>query len=253
MPHLSLEQTRSLALKFSVEIDHLEACAECRDRLREVVSDQDRGYRDALARAAEGTLRRIPAVRAEKAAAPERLAELLELSEVQQASALALEPRFRSYALASYILRCCEAEVFHQPERARRLARLARAITERVDPRSCGGIAALADLEAYSLAMEGEALRTSGSLERSLRSFAEARLHQERGGVDPELGARVDMLEAGLRRDLGQTRLALELLDRAAEAFIALREHDQLARLVLHRPSFLRVGAAGEASAFPSH
>jgi hypothetical protein len=89
--------------------------------------------------------------------------------------------------------------------------------------------------------MEGEALRISVDLEPALRAFAEARLLQQRGGADPDLAARIDLLEALLRRDLGHTRIALELLDQAAEAFVALKEHDQLARIVLYRPSFLRL------------
>src|SRR5215218_3256492 len=146
MTHLTEEQTRALARRFAVEIQHLEKCAECRSYLREVAAEEDGGYRAALTRAAEGTLRRLPAVRAEKAAAPDLLAELLAMTGIEKETAL---------------------------------ARLARAVTEQVDPRSCGGTAALADLEAYSFAMEGEALRASGDPEQALRFFAESRLHQE--------------------------------------------------------------------------
>lgn len=250
MSHLSDEQTRALARRFSAEMEHLGECAECRARLREAASQEEQGYRDALSRAAEDTLRRLPGVRAEKAAAPELLTELLSLSEIERETVLSLEPRFQSYALAAYALKGCESLTPRDPIGGRELARLARAVCEQVDPRSCGGTAALADLEAYALAMEGEALRTAGDLEQALRSFVEARLHQERGGADPDLAARIDLLEALLRRDLGHTRIALELLDRAAEAFVALREHDQLALIVLNRPSFLhlrsrRTGAAG--------
>ena len=239
MPHLSKEQTRALVRRFSAEMEHLGECAECRTRLSDLAFQEDQGYRDALSRAAEDTLRRLPGVRAEKAAAPELLAELLSLSEAERETALALEPRFQSYALAAYALRRSESLVQRDPLGSRELARLGRTVAGQVDPCSCGGTAALADLEAYALAMEGEALRTAGDLEQALSSFVEARLHQERGGADPDLSAQIDLLEALLRRDLGHTRIALELLDRAAEAFVALREHDQLARIVLNRPSFL--------------
>ena len=240
MTHLTEEQTRAISRKFGDEVRHLEECAECRSRLREIAAEEDRGYRAALTRAAEDTLRRIPAVRAEKAAAPALLAELLALPEVERETALALDGRFHSYALASYILKRCETEIPRDPDQGRALARIARAVTGQVDPRSCGGTAALADLEAYSFAMEGEALRISGDPEQALRSFAESRLHQERGGADPDLAARIDLLESVLRRDLGQTQSALDLLDRAAEGFMALKEHDQLSRILLHRASFLR-------------
>lgn len=240
MRHLTDEQTKALARRFGAEVQHLDECAECRSRLRQAVAEEDGAYRAALIRAAEGTLRRIPTVRAEKAAAPDLLAELLELTEVERETALALDGRFHSYALASYILKRCETEIPRDPGQGRALARLAHAVAGQVDPRSCGGTAALADLEAYSFAMEGEAMRMSGDPEQALRAFAESRLHQERGGADPDLAARIDLLEAILRRDLGQTQAALDLLDRAAETFLALKEHDQLARILVHRASFLR-------------
>ena len=240
MTHLTEEQTKALARRFAVEVQHLEECAECRSRLREVADEEDGGYRAALIRAAEGTLRRLPAVRAEKAAAPDLLAELLAMPEVERETALALDGRFHSYALASYILKRCETEIPRDPDQGRVLARLARAVTGQVDPRSCGGTAALADLEAYSFAMEGEALRIVGDPEQALQAFAESRLHQERGGADPDLAARIDLLEALMRRDLGQMQPALDLLDRSAETFMALKEHDQLARILVHRASFLR-------------
>jgi hypothetical protein len=251
MPHLSEEQARALARRFAAEIEHLGHCAECRAHLSELVLQEDQGYRDALIRATEDTLRRLPGVRAEKAAAPELLIELLSLPEVEREAVLAVEPRFQSYALAAYTLNQSESLTARDPIQSCELARLARAVAEQVDPRSCGGTAALADLEAYALAMEGEALRIAGDLERALRSFVEARLHQERGGADPDLGARIDLMEALLRRDLGHTRIALELLDRAAEAFVALREHDQLARIVLSRPSFLNLRSRRSGAATP--
>ena len=240
MTHLTEEQTRALARRFAAEVQHLEECAECRSRLRKAAAEEDGGYRAALIRAAEGTLRRLPAVRAEKAAAPDLLAELLAMPEIERETALALDGRFHSYALASYILKRCETEIQRDPGQGRVLAKLARSVTEQVDPRSCGGTAALADLEAYSFAMEGEALRIVGDPEQALQAFAESRLHQERGGADPDLAARIDLLEAMMRRDLGQMQPALDLLDRSAETFMALKEHDQLARILVHRASFLR-------------
>src|SRR5262245_36373818 len=143
MPHLTEEQTRALARRFAAEMQHLEECAECRSRLRKTAEQEEGGYRAALLRAAEGTLRRMPAVRAEKAAAPDLLAELLALPEVERETTLAVDGRFHSYALAAHILKRCETEIPRDPGRGRALARLARAVTEQVDPRSCGGTAAL--------------------------------------------------------------------------------------------------------------
>ena len=74
---------------------------------------------------------------------------------------------------------------------------------------SCGGAAALADLEAYALGMEGNALRVAGSLRDALMAFMQAREVQEKGGADPDLAARIDLMEASLRRDIRQFGAAL--------------------------------------------
>lgn len=241
MPHLSEEQARALVRRFGAEMKHLEECPDCRAHFKELISQEDGGYRAALTRATEHTLRRIPGVNAEKAAAPELLAELLQTSESEREALVALDPRFHSYALAAYILKQCETTVPRDPDLGRALARLARVVAEQVDPRSCGGAATLADLGAYAFALEADSLRIAGEAERALRAFAEARRLQERGGADPDVGARVDLLEAALRRELGEPAVALDLLDRAAAAFVMLREHDQLARALL-----LRLRLSGE-------
>lgn len=241
MPHLSEEQARALIRRFGAEVKHVETCPDCRARLKAMVSQEEGGYRAALARATESTLKRIPGVNAEKAAAPELLDELLEVPEDEWEASVSLDPRFHSYALAACILKRCETTIPRDAVQGRALARLARKVVEQVDPCSCGGTAALADLEAYALALEADSLRKSGESEEALRAFAEARRLQELGGADPEVGARVDLLEAALLRDLGEAGAALDLLDRAAAAFVMLREHEQLARALL-----LRLRLAGE-------
>lgn len=183
----------------------------------------------------EDTLTRISRIAEEKAMAPELLDELLALSGSEREKAIAVEPRFQTYSLASHALQRCGKAVFHDPAYARELAQIARTISNQTDPRYCGGAAALADLQAYSMAMEGNALRVSGDLDAALTRFDEARQLQERGGADPDLAARIDRLEASLRRDLRHFEIALRLLDRAAKTFSALQDHDQRARTVINR------------------
>jgi len=174
-------------------------------------------------------------VREERDAAPALLAELLALPGLDRETAVVVNPRYQSYTLASYILERCEKAVFHDPAMSRELAHLARAIASQTDPRSCGGAAALADLEAYALGMEGNALRVAGSLRDALMSFMQAREIQEKGGADPDLAARIDLMEASLRRDIRQFGTALTLLDRAAETFASLRDNEQTARAMINR------------------
>lgn len=176
----------------------------------------------------------------ERAAAPALLAALLALPTAERETAVVLEPRYQSYTLASYTLERCAKAVFHDPALARELARLARAIVLQTDPWTCGGSAALADLEVYALAMEANALRLAGELRQALTLFLEARELQDRGGADPDLAARTDLLEASLRRDLRQFPTALALLSRAESVFSALRDREQTARTLINRANLFQ-------------
>ena len=193
--------------------------------------DDERSF-DSLVQTA---LSRTARAAEERAAAPAQLAELLALPPVEREAAVVVGPRFQTYALGYYTLERCEKAVVYDPALARELARLARSIAAQADPASSGGAAALADLEAYSLAMEGNSLRVAGDLRAGFGMFMEARQVQERGGADPDLGARIDYLEGSLRRDLRQFGAALHLLDRAGKVFLALKDRNQLARTIINR------------------
>lgn len=182
----------------------------------------------------EGTLDRLTQIKEEKALAPDLLSELLALSPAERDTVVTVDSRFQTYSLASHVLQSCAKAVFREPAAARELAQLAQTIAAQVDPRTCGGSAALADLQAYALAMEGNAARVSGDFEGALAFFDKARQVQERGGADPDLAARIDHLEASLRRDLRQYGQALRLLDRAGRAFHTLQDHDQKARTIIN-------------------
>lgn len=186
-------------------------------------------------------LSRTSKVAEERAEAPAQLAELLAMPNHERESAVATQARFQTYALASYTLQRCEKVVFHDPAMAGELARLARTVAEQADPRECGGSAALADLEAYAMAMEANAARVGGDLPEAFSSFLLARRTQERGGADPDLSARIDLLESSLRRDLRQFPAALELLDRAERGFIALNDRNLQARAIINRANVFLV------------
>lgn len=178
---------------------------------------------------------RTARVSEERSQAPTLLAELLALPNHEREVAVSTLARFHTYSLVSYTLERCEKLVARDPVMAGELARLGRLIANRVDPLTCGGGAALADLEAYATAMEGNAQRVSTGLREAHHRFMEARQIQERGGADPDLTARIDMLESSLRRDLRQFPAALDLLDRAERVFIALKDHNLQARTIINR------------------
>jgi tetratricopeptide (TPR) repeat protein len=178
---------------------------------------------------------------AERGAAPERLKELLKQPLSERLMAIATKPRFQTHALAVYILEKSETVVFHQPRAALELTRLARAVTSQIDPRTCGGREALADLAAYTLAKEGNVQRVCGEMGAALMAFARAREAQKYGGVDSQLEAKISVMEASLRRDLGQLHRALSLLDRATAVFLELSEPELWSQAQVNRSNVFQV------------
>ena len=102
----------------------------------------------------------------------------------ERESAVATQARFHTYSLASYTLERCEKVVFHDPTMARELARLGRSVAEQADPRECGGTAALADLEAYAMAMESNAARVGGDLHEAFSMILLSRRAARRTGEE---------------------------------------------------------------------
>lgn len=246
MEHLPETRARALAQAiahtFATEVEHLESCTSCRARVFHLVLRANSlEYRHALARSVDETLHQLARVAEEKSVAPALLADLLALPSTERDVAVAADSRFQTYALAAYTLERCEKAIPYDPAIARMLARLAGRIASRTDPRTCGGSAALLDLEAYALAMEGNALRVSGALPAALESFTLARQLLEESGADPDLGARIDSLESSLHRDLRQFDEALSLLDRAVKSFLRLKETDQAVRMMVNRANVFTV------------
>jgi tetratricopeptide (TPR) repeat protein len=221
---------RALTRVLDVERERMDADETGQPNDRSVLDDpqaMDSMLRDLRSRTAR--------VSEERAQAPALLAELLAMPNQEREAAVATQPQFQSYSLASYTLERCEKVVTHDPVMAGELARLARVIAGQADPRQCGGSAALADLEAYATAMEGNAQRVRNEFRPAHRMFMEARDAQERGGADPDLSARIDLLEASLRRDLRQFPSALDLLDKAERTFVALKDRNLQARTMINR------------------
>jgi len=235
MEHLPGKQVgalaRILARALSAEKDRLEAEKAKPDTSGGSVLEDS----DALDHMLENVLSRGSRIAQERAAAPALLEELIAMSDSERETTVTAREAFQTYSLASCTLERCEKVVSHDPRLAEELARLARKIAEQADPGASGGAAALADLEAYALAMEGNAQRVIGDLRSSFRTFMEARRTQDRGGADPDLAARVDFLESSLRRDLRQFATALDLLDQAERVFVALRDRNLQARTIINK------------------
>jgi tetratricopeptide (TPR) repeat protein len=191
-------------------------------------------YESAFSRASRTTLERLESITSKREAAPDHLLELLALGRQERRRALG-SPRFHSYSLATYALGHSEREMPRDPAKAWELIGLARSVIGHLDPRTCGGAEVLTDLEAYALAVQGTALRVRGNLRESLRAFASARILHQKGGVDPDVPATIDLLESSLRRELRQLDSALMLLDRATDAFVLLEDQERVTHAVINR------------------
>lgn|GEM_PF-3678373 len=165
----------------------------------------------------------------------DQLREVLALPWSRRDRALRSEPRFHSYSFATHALDCSDGEVSSDPAKAWELVRLARSVISHIEPRTCGGVETLRDLEAYSLAVEGNTLRVHGDFSAARKAFSLARSIQKTGGTDPDFTATIDLLESSLCREIMQLDTALVLLDRAAETFAALGKQHRLAQVVISR------------------
>jgi tetratricopeptide (TPR) repeat protein len=192
-------------------------------------------YGSALDHAIARTLHAAPSIAAESRRAPALLAEILQRPDTQRDAAVATDSRFRTYSLAAYSLEMSEKAVSRDLAFALTLARLARTITSQVDPRTCGGMDSLADLGAYTLAIVGNIQRVSGCWPTALAAFGRSREIQKRRGADPDLMARIDLLESSLRRDLGQPGKAEALLRRAEGIFIDLQDEERCTFIQINR------------------
>ena len=234
MEHLSDSQLKALA-RTRLNHSHVQSCSLCRARLLQFASSASSEYEAVLRRIEQKAGELIPQIQEEALSAAGLLRELLALPKADRNGLAALEPRFHSYPLALRILEESAVWIFRDPNRARELARLARSIAVRINPRTCGGSEALTDLTAYAIATEGNALRVRGRLQAALKMFRAARAVQEKGSTDPDLQARIDFLESSFRRDIRQFQSARFFLDRATEGFLHLQEKEQVANTFVAR------------------
>lgn len=152
---------------------------------------------------------------------------------------------YQSWALAETLAADSERAAANDPAMALDFARLATTVAER----SAVNEGFKKRLRGLCLAFVANALRVNGELRRATAQFLAARrLWEEGAPADPDrlLAVwRIDDLEASLRRERGEFRTALTLLDRAA----AGAPQDCLGRILVKRSSILeRAGELAEAA-----
>lgn len=201
----------------------------------------DDSYEAILDRAVPQALANAPKILEERSTAPDRLVELLNSPEPEREAVMKADRRFYSCSLVTHALDRSEKVVSCNPTFALLLTRLARTILAHIDPQTCGGRQALADLGAYALAMEGNVRRVCGDMAVAVAAFGRSRELQKRGGVDPDLTARIDLMESSLRRDLRQLDTAWTLLDRSTQGFLEVGERKWLICARINRANLLLV------------
>ena len=171
----------------------------------------------------------------------EFLKELLKTRPEVRWATIQKEPKFRTQSLARCLLKESEVSLWFNPGTSLQLARLACAIISGLAPGSCGGVTSHADLHALGVATEGNVQRVRGRLDAAISAFACSRDIATRGGSEKGLTARINLMEASLRRDVGQLHCALELLTLAEEEFSVLGDEEGLTQAQINRSNVFQV------------
>jgi tetratricopeptide (TPR) repeat protein len=221
----------------------LRGCATCRASIREAwrrerhpPPGREAGrYDSAFARALDVARSRELALAHERVMAPGLLADLEDLPQEGQERRIAAEPRFRSWGLCELLIEESRGQVFAgRPGRAVELARLAVAISERLD-RSRYGRELVADLQARVWAELGNCQRNDSDFAAARESFREARARLGQGSGDRAIEARIICLEASLLVDLGSWEEALAGFDRALALYRGWGSEALVARTLVQK------------------
>jgi tetratricopeptide (TPR) repeat protein len=174
----------------------------------------------------------------EERAARQDLIELLGRGLEERRFQVAADERLRTYSLARRAAEQSRSTVLHDPELSLELALLGREIAHQLDPRVYGG-SQVRNLQAYTEAVYGNALRVTGNLRGALGAFAQAREYLELGGDDPSTALEVDDLETSLRRSMRDFARALELSEQVVAGNLELGQTEAAARALLKRSTIL--------------
>jgi tetratricopeptide (TPR) repeat protein len=189
-PNLPADTRRAL-------LDHLRACARCRERLRDFLHPQPsllaRKVAERLRRVARPAVldRSVPRVEVRKAAlarerseAPALLERLLDQPLERRDLLIRNHPHYKTWSLAELILQKSAEEALRSSRPAEDLARLALRLIDHLDP-GFYGTERLEDLKARSWARIGNALRIRAELAAAEAAFDQGFAHLRMGTGEP--------------------------------------------------------------------
>lgn len=219
-------------------VDHLLACGDCREQLRELLA----------ASPAEPAPRRPHAPEAsEQQEASALAAALLDHPSARREVLVRNSSRFHSLAVAERLIAAADEAQYGDVAEMAPLGRLALAVLEEVDS-AFYGERRVADLAGRAWTAIGRGLRIVGDLGGADDAHAEAARHLE-GTVDAAAEAWYLHSLAVLRKDQRQFQEAEELLARAAALYAELGDEESGARALTSLGSLhLDRGAPKEAA-----
>lgn len=198
-------------------------------------------YGGVFERLAEGGFQREREVRADRRAAPARLAELLGLPPSAGRARIETDPRFQTPAVCELLI----SESRRTGEQA--LAEWAVAVAERLDVGRCGTLLTRS-LRGRAWAWLGNARRLAGDLPRAEEALARAE-GPLLEGADPLEGAELEELKARLLAAQGRPEEAERRLDRTLGLYRTLGERQLEARVLIQKGTIRGWSQAPEAPA----
>ncbi len=175
---------------------------------------------------------RLDAVVRELAEAPALLSDLLRSPVERWEEQVRMDPRFRSLALCRILLDRSREESIGNPLRGERLAALALAITESLDPERYGG-RALEDARARAWIAIGNARRIADDLRGAEDAFRTAEEHLAHGLGDWLDKAQLLNFKACLRRDERRFAESARLFRRAISIYLCAGEGRRAAEAIV--------------------
>jgi tetratricopeptide (TPR) repeat protein len=211
----------------------LSGCPECRSRLVAAEPPEpDEAYDAAITRARRAVRKLEPRLRRDKERRENGVAMLRERTFGQLAW-----PEYRSFQMVhvEVLLELSFAQRYRNPGEMLRLARTARFALEETGHPVRYGQALHFDLRARVWAELANAWRVNEGFQEAEKALGTARSLLEEGTGDPMLAARIDDLEASLRKDQRRLDEACRLLDRVHRAYLKIGERHLAGRALMKK------------------
>jgi tetratricopeptide (TPR) repeat protein len=196
------------------------------------------GYEAAFDRAARQASERLSRLFEEVDGAASLAEELLAEPEHTRRQLIRSETRFQALKLCELLEDRSREAWFQDPVRAVELARLAVAISGRLNPDHYGE-RIVEDARAHAWAYLGNAYRIASDLRKAEEALRNAREHFRRGDEDAFTEAQILSFTASLRNSQGRYGEAAALLDRAIAIYRAGKDrHQEGKNLILKGMAF---------------